>query len=84
MFNDVAFNSYISCLCDTSKSQYQRSCHRYEQMCELEDWNPHESASACSFAEELHKEGLKTSTLWTMMSAINAYFEYGLGNSNTV
>jgi hypothetical protein len=80
-FNENGLKSYLSCLNDCSRCQYDRSIHRYEQMCQLEGWNPHTSESACSFAEELHKDGLKTSTLWTIMSAINAYFEYGLGEN---
>lgn len=78
-FNKKGYEAYLASLNESTRTTAERIIGRYEHDCEENDWNPNDVGSVGLWAEYLHSDyDLMTSTIWSYLSHVNAYFEFGM------
>jgi hypothetical protein len=78
-FNIVGYEAYLASLHSSTRLTAERIIQRYEEDCEENEWNHYLVSTVSLWADHLHTEDmLTTSTIWSYLSHVNAYFEFGL------
>jgi site-specific recombinase XerD len=79
-FRIQAYESYLNSLADSTRSAAVRVMDKYLIDCDDMEINPENVSSVSRWVEYLHStenDGLSTATIWSYLSHVNAYFEFG-------
>jgi hypothetical protein len=77
-FDAPTLQAFLDSLGDKSRQMYERCFELYVDSSVEKGRDSSDSSSVAAYLEELHNDGYKTSTLWSMNSMLAAYFEFGL------
>ena len=77
-FDGPMLEAFLNSLAGTSRIRYGHCFELYIDCSIDQNRDPSDSLSVITYLEELHKDGYKTSTLWSMYSMLASYFEFGL------
>lgn len=77
-FDHPSLEAYLESLSESSRRVYERNFDLYIDQCG--DWSieAHTTEAVKRYMQSLHDDGYKTSTLWSILSMLSAYFEFGL------